>query len=59
MPVCKYQLKWSKQRRDPDTPKTRPDEIHDLLLGAEELFPRIKKYKYVNERGFNRIFSKN
>ena len=32
---------------NPDTPKTRPDEIHDLLLGAEELFPRIKKYKYV------------
>ena len=30
---------------DPDTPKTRPDEIHNLLLGAEELFPNIKKCK--------------
>ena len=30
---------------DPDTPKTSPDEIQELLLGAEELFPNIRKYK--------------
>jgi len=30
---------------NPDTPKTRPDEIQELLLGAEKLFPNIKKYK--------------
>ena len=30
---------------DPDTPKTRPDEIQELLLGAEELFPNIRSYK--------------
>ena len=30
---------------DPDTSKTRPDEIQNLLLGAEELFPNIKNYK--------------
>ena len=30
---------------DPDTPKTRPDEIHELLIGAEELFPNIRNYK--------------
>ena len=30
---------------NPDTPKTRPDEIQELLSGAEKLFPNIKKYK--------------
>ena len=30
---------------DPDTPKTRSDEIQKLLLGAEELFPNIRNYK--------------
>ena len=30
---------------DPDTPKTRPNEIKELLLGAEELFPNIRNYK--------------
>ena len=30
---------------DPDTPQTRPDEIKELLLGTEELFPNIKNYK--------------
>ena len=30
---------------DPDTPKTRPDEIQDLLSGAEELFPNIRNCK--------------
>ena len=30
---------------DPDTPKTRPDEIKELLQGAEELFPNIRNYK--------------
>ncbi|PPR50881.1 MAG: Anaerobic glycerol-3-phosphate dehydrogenase subunit A [Alphaproteobacteria bacterium MarineAlpha5_Bin10] len=30
---------------DPETPSTRPDEINDLLLGAQELFPNIKNYK--------------
>ncbi len=30
---------------DPDTPETRPDEIDELLLGAEEIFPNIRNYK--------------
>ena len=30
---------------DPATPETRPDEINELLLGAEEIFPNIRKYK--------------
>ena len=30
---------------DPDTSKTRPNEIKELLLGAEELFPNIRNYK--------------
>ena len=38
----KYLLGYS---YDPDTPKTRPDEIQELLLGAEELFPNIRNYK--------------
>ena len=29
---------------NPDTSKTRPDEIQELLLGAEELFPNIRNY---------------
>ena len=30
---------------DPDTPETRQDEINELLLGAEEIFPNIRNYK--------------
>ena len=30
---------------NPDTPQTRPDEIKELLQGAEELFPNIRNYK--------------
>ncbi len=30
---------------DPDSPKTTPDEIQELLSGAEELFPNIRNYK--------------
>ena len=30
---------------DPNTPKTRLDEIQQLLAGAEELFPNIRNYK--------------
>ena len=30
---------------NPDTSQTRPDEIKELLLGAEELFPNIRNYK--------------
>ena len=30
---------------DPESPKTTPDEIQELLLGAEELFPNIRNYK--------------
>ena len=30
---------------DPDTPKTRQDEIKELLQGAEEIFPNIRNYK--------------
>lgn len=30
---------------DPDTPETRPDEINELLIGAEEMFPNIRNYK--------------
>ena len=30
---------------DPESPKTSPDEIQELLLGAEELFPNIRNYK--------------
>ena len=30
---------------DPDTPKTRQDEINELLQGAEEIFPNIRNYK--------------
>jgi glycerol-3-phosphate dehydrogenase len=30
---------------NPESLKTSPDEIQDLLLGAEELFPNIRNYK--------------
>ena len=30
---------------DPDTPETRPDEVIELIQGAQELFPNIKNYK--------------
>ena len=30
---------------DPDTPETHPNEINELLLGAEEIFPNIRNYK--------------
>ena len=30
---------------DPESPKTTPDEIEELLSGAEELFPNIRNYK--------------
>jgi len=30
---------------DPDSPKTRQDEIKELLQGAEEIFPNIRNYK--------------
>ena len=30
---------------DPESPKTTPDEIQELLSGAEELFPNIRNYK--------------
>ena len=30
---------------NPDTSKTSPEEIEELLLGAEELFPNIRNYK--------------
>ena len=30
---------------DPDTTKIRPEEIQELLIGAEELFPKIKNYR--------------
>ena len=30
---------------DPDTPDTRPDEIKELIKGAQELFPNIRNYK--------------
>ena len=29
---------------DPESPKTTPDEIEELLSGAEELFPNIRSY---------------
>ena len=35
----------SEEVYDPDTRKTNLDEIQELLLGAEELFPNIKNYK--------------
>jgi glycerol-3-phosphate dehydrogenase len=35
----------SEEVYDPDTPKTSLDEIQELLLGAEELFPNIKNNK--------------
>ena len=35
---------------NPDTSKTSPDEIQELLLGAEELFPNIKNYKSFNSK---------
>ena len=30
---------------DPDTTKIRPEEIQELLMGAEELFPNVKNYR--------------
>jgi len=30
---------------DPDTPETRPEEVIELIQGAQELFPNIKNYK--------------
>ena len=30
---------------DPDTPVTRPDEINELIKGAQELYPNIRNYK--------------
>ncbi len=30
---------------DPESPKTTPNEIQELLTGAEELFPNIRHYK--------------
>ena len=29
----------------PDTPTTRPDEIKELITGAQEVFPNIRNYK--------------
>ena len=30
---------------NPESPKTTPEEIQELLSGAEELFPNIRNYK--------------
>ena len=43
---------------DPDTPKTRSDEIQKLLLGAEELFPNIRNYKSFGDMWLSNIINK-
>ena len=30
----------------PDAPATRPDEIKELIKGAQEVFPNIRNYKF-------------